>query len=92
MVRPKLRALPAGPRARSSSSNSEEPPAAASGRPRRRKEGRERLFITLDVLGLHRRRREVIRSIGEHVEVLENLLSLLDMVAVDTYVTVRSAT
>jgi hypothetical protein len=27
----------------------------------------------------------VIRSIGEHVEVLENLLSLVDMVASDTF-------
>lgn len=39
----------------------------------------------LDLLGLHRRKRETIRAIGEHVEVLANLVGLAQTIADDTF-------
>ncbi len=50
-----------------------------------KKPRRDRLVLTLDLLGLHRRKRETIRAIGDHVEVLEHLVGLAQSVADDTF-------
>jgi len=44
-----------------------------------------RLSTTLNLLGLHRRRREALRTVQEHVEALQNIVGLLASIAEDTY-------
>jgi len=78
MVR-RLRSVPR-PSPTGSSSASRD---GGDGPPRRNR--RQRYTLTLDLLGLHRRKREAIRALHEQVEVLENLVGLLDMLSVDVY-------
>jgi len=54
-------------------------------RARRQQKRPDRLTITLDRLGLHRRKRETIRAIADHIEVLEHLVGFAKSVAHDTY-------
>jgi hypothetical protein len=73
MARPRLRSVPG------------RAPGSGGHRGGHPKEPHDRLTVTLHLLGLHRRKREVIRAIGDHVEQLEALVSLCHMVSTDTF-------
>ncbi len=45
----------------------------------------ETMTVTLNALGVHRRKREALRAIGEKVEKLQNLVGLLQSIAGDTF-------
>lgn len=51
----------------------------------RSRKRRDRTTITLDLLGLHRRKRETLKAIADHIEVLEHLVGFAQTISDDTF-------
>lgn len=61
---------------------------SAKSRPNQRSGRRARpetMTVTLHALGLHRRKREVLRGIADQIERLQNLVGLLESIGGDTF-------